>query len=94
MTDIEYMTECMTKDLILLLMERRNMDLETALDTIYTSDTFQKLKDSKTGLYFQSPLYVYDFLEKEIEVCYSELEVENIIFTLYFTRFALSLSLT
>ena len=51
MTDIEYMTECMTKDLILLLMERRNMDL----------------KDSKTGLYFQSPLYVYDFLEKEIE---------------------------
>ena len=43
------------------------MDLETALDTIYTSDTFQKLKDSKTGLYFQSPLYVYDFLEKEIE---------------------------
>ncbi|MCF2736449.1 Uncharacterised protein [uncultured Bacteroides sp.] len=67
MTDIEYMTECMTKDLILLLMERRNMDLETALDTIYTSDTFQKLKDSKTGLYFQSPLYVYDFLEKEIE---------------------------
>ena len=40
MTDIDYMTECMTKDLILLLMERRNMDLETALDTIYTSDTF------------------------------------------------------
>lgn len=67
MTDIEYMTECLTKDLVLLLMERRNMDLETALDTIYTSDTFQKLKDSNTGLYFQSPLYVYDFLEKELE---------------------------
>ena len=48
-------------------LKKRNMDLETALDTIYTSDTFQKLKDSKTGLYFQSPLYVYDFLEKEIE---------------------------
>ena len=39
MTDIEYMMECMTKDLILLLMERRNMDLETALDTLYTSES-------------------------------------------------------
>lgn len=39
---------------------------ERALDTLYTSDTYTKLKDKRTGLYFQSPLYVYDFLEKEI----------------------------
>ena len=74
MTDIEYMTECMTKDLILLLMERRNMDLETALRTYV--------------LIWLLKIYLYR------TVCYSELEVENIIFTLYFTRFALSLSLT
>ena len=67
MTGTEYMKECLTKDLVLLLMERRHMDMETALDTLYTSDTFAKLNDSRTGLYFQSPLYVYDFLEKEIE---------------------------
>ncbi len=67
MTGSEYMMECLVKDLTLLLMERRNMDLETALNTLYTSDTFSKLKDKRTGLYFQSPGYVYDFLEKEIE---------------------------
>ncbi|HJA82921.1 MAG TPA: hypothetical protein H9785_02940 [Candidatus Bacteroides intestinavium] len=67
MTGTEYMKECLTKDLVLLLMERRHMDMETALDTLYTSDTFAKLNDSRTGLYFQSPLYVYDFLEHEIE---------------------------
>ena len=61
------MMECMTKDLVLLLMERRHIDMETALETLYTSDSFAKLQDSRTGLYFQSPLYVYDFLEKEIE---------------------------
>lgn len=65
MNEQDYMIECMAKDLVLLLMERRNMDIETALDTLYTSDTYTKLKDKRTGLYFQSPLYVYDFLEKK-----------------------------
>ena len=64
MTDVEYMIECMTKDLVILLMERRHMDIE---DALYNSDTFKKLQDVRSGLYFQSPLYVYDFLEKEIE---------------------------
>ena len=48
-------------------MERRHMDIEDAFDTLYNSDTFKKLQDVRSGLYFQSPLYVYDFLEKEIE---------------------------
>ena len=64
--NVSYMIECMAKDLVLLLMERNGMELETALRTLYTSDTYNKLKDERTGLYFQSPLYVYDFLEKEI----------------------------
>lgn len=66
MNEQDYMIECMVKDLILLLIERRNLDIETALDMLCTSDTYIKLKDKRTGLYFQSPLYVYDFLEKEI----------------------------
>lgn len=31
--------------------------------TYYTSDTYAKLQDSKTGFYFQSPKYVYTFLK-------------------------------
>lgn len=64
--EVTYMMECMAKDLVLLLVERNGMELETALRTLYTSDTYSKLKDERTGLYFQSPLYVYDFLKKEI----------------------------
>ena len=64
--EIEYMVEIIVKDLTLLLMERHGMDTEIALRTIYNSDTYAKLEDVKTHLYYQSSLYIYDFLENEI----------------------------
>ncbi|WP_459189418.1 hypothetical protein ACGE0T_04895 [Parabacteroides sp. APC149_11_2_Y6] len=67
MSDADYLIESLSKDLVLLLMEDFNMDMKTALHTLYTSDTYAKLQNTKTGLYFQSPLYVYDFLKNEIE---------------------------
>lgn len=57
----------MSKDLVLLLMEDFELDMKTALRTLYTSDTYAKLQDTRTGLYFQSPRYVYDFLKNEIK---------------------------
>ena len=67
MTDFDYMLEGMTRDLTVLLMERRKMPMTDALDTLYNSETYEKLSDPRSGLYFQSPGYVYDFLDKEIE---------------------------
>lgn len=66
MKESNYLIECMAKDLVLMLIERRGLDMKTALRTLYTSDTYAKLTDTRTGLYYQSPGYVYDFLEKEI----------------------------
>lgn len=66
MKESNYLIECMAKDLVLMLIERRGLDMKTALRTLYTSDTYAKLTDTCTGLYYQSPGYVYDFLEKEI----------------------------
>ena len=43
------------------------MDMKEALRTLYTSDTYTKLQDPKTGLYFQSPQYVYAFLKNELQ---------------------------
>ena len=60
----DYMIEAMTKDLVLLLMQRHGMDEDTALRTLYNSDTFAKLEDPKT--HYQSSLYVYDFLKNEL----------------------------
>ncbi len=43
------------------------MSMADALDTLYNSETYEKLSDPRSGLYFQAPGYVYDFLDKEIE---------------------------
>ena len=67
MTDFDYMLEGMARDLTVMLMERRKMPMTEALDTLYNSETYEKLSDPRSGLYFQSPGYVYDFLDKEIE---------------------------
>ena len=66
MTDFDYMVESVTADLVVLLMERLGMDLQTALDTVYTSDTFAKLSNPATELYYQSPYYIYSYIETEI----------------------------
>ncbi|MBQ9076535.1 MAG: hypothetical protein IJY31_01630 [Muribaculaceae bacterium] len=66
MSEVDYMTECMTRDLAVLLVQENGMSLLDALDAVYNSDTYAKLKDKRTGLYFQSPAYVYDYLIREI----------------------------
>ena len=64
--EFKYMQEHITKCLISLLMEREKISLREAFDIVYNSDTFAKLSDPETGLYFQSPGYVYSYLESEI----------------------------
>ena len=66
MTDIQYMNECMMRDLAMMLIKKYNVSLSEALDILYNSETFEKLQDERTGLYFQSPGYVFDFLQKEL----------------------------
>ena len=66
MTTIEYMNECTVRDLVLMLMENRGLSLHEALDAVYNSETYAKLTDTATGLYFQSPVYIYCYLEKEL----------------------------
>ena len=38
-----------------------------ALDKIYNSAIYQKLLDTKTGLYLQSPGYIYSYLQDELK---------------------------
>lgn len=66
MSEIDYTTECMTRDLVILLIQNKGMSLIESLDAVYNSQTFLKLKDTRTGLYFQSPVYVYDYLVREM----------------------------
>ena len=66
MTDIDYMIEHVAADLIRLLVKKQGMTFIDAVDTLYTSDTYAKLSNPETGLYFQSSNYVYSFLEPEL----------------------------
>ena len=63
------MQEDMYADLIQLLMEGYDYTLEKAMETLYNSETFARLQDVETGLYYQSPGYVYSFLTNELNFC-------------------------
>lgn len=61
------MIEEITKEIIVLLIEERGMDMKEAFDTLYDSDTYRSLSDTESGLYSQSTAYVYEYLINEIE---------------------------
>jgi hypothetical protein len=65
--DFDFMVDILTRDLITLLMERQSMDMKSAFDIFYNSDTYAALNRPESGLYFQSPKYVYSILENELK---------------------------
>lgn len=65
--DMRFQIECLTMELVEMLMDDYGWDISRALDVLYTSDTFRLLNDPETGLYFEGAVYVYSFLSKEIE---------------------------
>ncbi len=64
--DIKYMTEAIVADLAELLSADMGSDIAETLDIIYNSDTYSRLMNPGSGLYFQSSLYVYSFLKNEM----------------------------
>lgn len=42
------------------------MRVTESLDALYGSETYARLSDPATGLYFQSTKYVYSFLKAEL----------------------------
>lgn len=63
---IEFLIEVLSSEIIQILMEEWEYNMTQAMDIYYNSDTFERLSNPATGLYYQSAGYVYDFLKKEI----------------------------
>lgn len=61
------MKDDLTEELVETLMSDYHYSMQEALDVLYTSETFDRLQDTKTGLYYQSLGYVYSFLKNEME---------------------------
>ena len=62
-----FMIEDLVKDLVLKLMEEQKMSMTAALDTVYNSDTYEKVLDLETGLFAQSTAYVYSIFQRELK---------------------------
>ena len=66
MTDFEYLKEALVTEIVMMLIEKEGMDMKSALALFYNSETYGKLSNPSSGLYFQSSGYVYSFLQTEI----------------------------
>ena len=59
------MIEYMVQDLIEIISETHNLEYENAMNLLYNSEIYNKLLDIETGLYRESPAYVYGLLQDE-----------------------------
>ena len=65
--DVQFLVECLSTELVSMLMDTYGWDMKRALDELYTSETYKKLSDPECGLYYQGAVYVFSFLKNEIE---------------------------
>lgn len=62
----QQMMEYMVQDLIEIFVEETGAEYDDAMHTIYGSEIYEKLMNAETGLYRESPSYVYGLLQDEI----------------------------
>ena len=68
MNEIMEMKAYMVNRLAMMLLEHNEeMSMEQALSIVFNSDTYQKMMDDRTRLYYQSPMYVFAFLDQELK---------------------------
>lgn len=64
--DRQFLIECLCEDLVPMLMEEYGLTDMEAIDRLYRSNTFAKIEDPQTGLYYQGAVYVFEYLKEEI----------------------------
>lgn len=65
--EFKYLKEGLSVDLIEFLIRDYNIDVREAFDILYESDTYSKICEPLTGLYYQGSRYVYTYLQKELQ---------------------------
>lgn len=65
--DIQFQIECLTTELAEMLVDRYGWDIKKALDEVYSSETFKRLNDPQCGLYYESVVFLFSYLQNEIE---------------------------
>lgn len=65
--DIQFQIECLSSELVEMLMKKYGWDIKKALDELYSSETYNRLCKPQCGLYYESAIYVFSYLQNEIE---------------------------
>lgn len=65
--DVQFQIECLTSELVQMLMDEYGWDVRRAMDELYASQTYAKLNDIECGLFYQGAVYIFQFLKNEIE---------------------------
>ncbi len=58
--------EYMIQDIVDMFTTDQNIGYDEAMNKFYNSAIFEKLQDKETGLYLESPEYVYDLFKDEM----------------------------
>lgn len=62
---LQFIINCDVEQIVAYLQEDYNMSILDAFEFVYCSQTYEKLTNTNTGLYLQSPDYIYDYLKAE-----------------------------
>ena len=62
----DQLLEYSIQDVIDMISTDQNIEYDEAMNKFYNSEVFEKLMDKETGLYLESPAYVYDLFKDEM----------------------------
>lgn len=62
----EQIIEFLIQDIVDMIAEDQNIEYDEAMNKFYYSEIFEKLQDQETGLYLESPEYIYDLFKDEM----------------------------
>jgi hypothetical protein len=65
--DVRFLVECLSNDLVAMLMSTYGWDTKKSMDVLYNSQTYSMLENPLSGLYYQGAVYVFTYLQEEIE---------------------------
>ena len=60
------LVEYLIQDIVDMFATDQNMEYDEAMNMFYNSEVYEKLQDKETGLYLESPGYVYDIFKDEL----------------------------
>ncbi len=64
--ETKFLLMSLVDKMVYLVMNEYNMSMTQALDLVYSSETYSKIEDLDTGLYYQSAAYNFNLLKHEI----------------------------